>query len=541
MDDELIKSLDDRIQECMDAELPVDLLNRRQSMKPAFVSIIHKDVRTQDLLISNKGSEFGGDELRGVVCDVFIGDTKGLGRGSVGIEDVPDFEIDKEGVRVCIKEELDTALKNAANDYFVRKGKSILSAEPNIFLNLSKEPVVQSIEEVPNRYASALSERKKQKLNTLSKTLSKIVRENEAIKKIQIEMTSSDSIRRYANSEGTKIRDHTFVGRCRLYLTVRTEDSRIIEHIEDLFHTKDIDKIRNFDYFLNKKVIDAELAHAKELAKTLPLGTGECPVVMDASAFATFTHELLVHLLSGQHIYLKESGIFEGKLGKIIMPTFLSIIDDPTYRRGFGHYIHDEEGVKSKRTVLVEKGVLKNYLLDRVSASELKCSSNGHARSGWVVNEDEDGEEIIGIPEPRASNLFIEASRHMSEQRLMKSMIDYCKKYNYDFGLLIKGGGLANVDVRTGDFEFKPTHLYKVYLDGKTELTSGAYFSGNPLYILDQIALCGDKYSTSSGICGSDSGDVPDWGKAPSAFIKKIAYKNDSGERLTKKILSKLD
>jgi TldD protein len=360
---------------------------------------------------------------------------------------------------------------------------------------------------------------------------------------MQVEINASDLIRRFANSENTRIRSQRFTGKCRLYMTIRTEDGRLIEHVEDLFHTKDHDKIRRFDQYLMPKLVDAKVQHVNALAETKPLGTGECPAIFDGYFSETFFHEL-THLFSGKYIYTKESSIFTGKLGKPIMNANISVIDDPTGKRYFGSEDYDEEGVKTKKLILVKNGVLVNYLLDRVSAGMLGTNSEGKARSGWVVNDDdESGETLVGIPEPRSFNTIVESKRLVSEERLKRVMIDYCKKYGYEFGLRVEGNSLGGIDPRTGNFELKPTRMYKVYANGKAteELTSGSYLTGNPLYILSQIALCGGRYVTSSGTCGADSGPVPEGGRAPSTFVRTIAYRDDSGELLTKKLLSKLD
>jgi TldD protein len=538
MEDQLIESLDDLVSQCMDLKkLPDDEI----TLKPSFASITHKDMRTQDITISNNSSKIEHDELRGAVVDVFVRGAKGLGRGSEGIENIADFQADRKGMCASIKEELDTAIKKAGDDYFKRKGKALLSAEPNIFLKLSEEEVVNHIEPEPDRYALYISEKKKRRIDSLSKTFSKIVRENEAIQKMQIEINASDLVRRFANSEGTKIMSHRFTGRCRLYMTVRTEDGRIIEHVDDLFHTKDPDKIRRFDQYLIQKVINSKISHANALAKTTPLGTGECPAIFDGYFSETFFHEL-AHLFSGQYIYTKESSMFAGKLGKPIMNAKISIIDDPIGKKYFGSDDYDEEGVKTKKLTLVKDGVLVNYLLDRVSAGMLGTNSEGKARSGWVVNEDDETEEmLVGTPEPRSFNTIVQPARLVKEEKLLRTMIEHCKKYGYEFGLLVMGNSLGGIDPKTGNFELKPTRFYKIHASGESELTSGSYLTGNPLYILSQIALCGGKYRTSSGICGADSGPVPEGGRAPSTFVKTIAYQDDSGDRLTKKLFSKLD
>jgi TldD protein len=541
MNDALIDTLDCLIKECMETRIPIELFNVVHNPRPAFISLTHKDMKTHKIIISsNERPKVSEDERGGLVADTFIGDDMGLGRGSIGMEDVPDFDSDPKSFVARIKEDLDTVLKDAGEDYLIRKGKSLKSAEP-ILLKLSKEESVKNYEPSNKRYSQYISDKRDAKLTSLSKSFSKITRENEPIEYMSAEITATDTVRRFTNSEGSKIRSHDFVGKCKLFIRVRTYDSRIVEHSEDIFYTRDPSKIKFFEKYLAKASIEEKVAHAYDLAKTKPLGSGSCPVIFDGQASETLFHELVAHLLSGTYIYKRESSVFADKLGKSIMPQFVSINADSSIKNYFGSYDYDEEGVKSSKIPLIEDGILKNYLLDRVSAGMLGMKSNGHARSNWVINKsDETGEWLVGIPEPRIGNLFVIAKNTVNTQTLMNTMIAYCKSKNVDFGLYVTGAGLGGVNIKTGDFEIIPTRMFKVYLDGRMELTSGSYLKGNPQFLMDQIHSFGDEYKISSGICGSDSGDVGEGGRAPPTFLQTIAYQDASGEHLTKKILSKL-
>jgi predicted Zn-dependent protease len=541
MEDRLIDTLDELIIECMNTKLPMDLFDVSHGPVPKFVSLTHKDMKTHNIVISsNEGPKISADEKCGLVADAFIGDSIGLGRGCKGMEDVQDFDFDPKGFVARVKEDLDTVLKDAGEDYLIRKGRALKSADP-ILLKFSSEEKTVNLEPVTKRYSQYISDKRDAKLTSLSKYFSKIVRENGPIEYLSAEITAADTLRRFANSEGTKIRSKSFVGKCRLFMRVRTDDSRIVEHIEDVLYTKDLSKIKSFADYLTKEAIELEVEHAYDISKTKSLGSGSCPVIFDGLASETLFHELMAHLLSGKYIYTRESSLFAGKIGKMIMPDNVSIIADSSIKNYFGSYDYDEEGVKSQRVPLVESGVLKNYLLDRVSAGMLGLKSNGHARSDWVLNEsDETGELLAGIPEPRIGNLFVQPANVVSKNTLMRTMIDYCNNNKVDFGLYVIGAGLGGVNVKTGDFEIIPTRIYKVYTDGRKELTSGSYLKGSPQFLLNQIHSFGDDYKVSSGICGSDSGSVPEGGRAPSTFLQNVAYQDASGEHLTKKILSKL-
>jgi predicted Zn-dependent protease len=541
MGDQLIKTLDELIGECMNTKVPVTLFGVVHEPTPAFISLTHKDMRTHKILISsNEKPKISEDEKGGLVADVFIGDSQGYGRGSAGIEDIQDFEFDPKGFVAHIKEDLDDVLKAAVKNYLMCKGESLETADSKL-VKLSPEEKVEFFEKPKKRYSHVISAKRNVKLNALSKYFSKIVRENEPIEYMSAEIIANDRVRSFANSEGTHTKTHSFVGKCRLFMRIRTYNAKIIEHVDDIFYTRDPSKIKTFEDYLKKEVIEAKITHAHNLAHSVLLGSGSCPAILDGLASETLFHELVAHLLSGKYIYERESSIFADKIGKMVMPENISIIADSSVAGYFGSYKYDEDGVKSQRTPLIESGVLKNYLLDRVSAGMLGLKSNGHARSNWVLNKsDETGEWLVGTPEPRIGNLFVQPANVVDKDTLMNEMIEYCKSKKIDFGLYITGAGLGGVNVKTGDFEIIPTQIYKVHTDRRMELVSGSYLKGNPQFLLNQIQSFGDDYKILSSICGSDSGDVGEGGRAPSTFIRNIAYQEASGDRLTEKILSKL-
>ena len=271
MEDRLLETLDELINECMNTKVSMNLFGVAHDPRPGFVSLTHKDMRTHKILISsNEKPKIYEDEKSGLVADVFIGDREGYGRGSAGIEDIQDFEFDPKGFVAHIKEDLDAVLKDAGEDYLIRKGKSLKSAEP-ILLKLSEEEKVQFIDTAKKRYSHVISDKRNTKLNVLSKYFSKIVRENEPIEYMSAEITAADRVRRFANSEGTYTKTHSFVGRCRLSMKIRTYNAKIIEHIEDIFYTRDPTKIKTFEDYLQNNLPKWKNLHWKRFNKYLQM------------------------------------------------------------------------------------------------------------------------------------------------------------------------------------------------------------------------------------------------------------------------------
>jgi predicted Zn-dependent protease len=195
----------------------------------------------------------------------------------------------------------------------------------------------------------------------------------------------------------------------------------------------------------------------------------------------------------------------ETKVGARILPDWMDVVDDPTQTewRGqplFGHYIFDMEGVKPQPLNLVEKGVLKTFLLTRTPVMKGFEATNGHARMRGSF-----GQMSAGF-----GNLFIRASQSASADELKKKLIDMVKQRNKPYGILVRkldypsgmsfeelrhalsamaqsGGGTRPVAL--------PLLVYRVYPDGREELVRGLRFRGLSTRSLKDIAAAGnDSY-----------------------------------------------
>jgi len=143
----------------------------------------------------------------------------------------------------------------------------------------------------------------------------------------------------------------------------------------------------------------AKTAAARALAKldAPKARAGEMPVVISSSAGGTLIHEAVGHSLEADLVQEGTSPAYQGKLGKRVAPENVTVIDDPTLPCARGSFGFDDEGVASRPTVLVQDGVLADYLYDRVSAFKEGRPSNGHGRR----------ESFHCRPIPRMSNLYI--------------------------------------------------------------------------------------------------------------------------------------
>lgn len=261
--------------------------------------------------------------------------------------------------------------------------------------------------------------------------------------------------------------------------------------------------------------------------KQLP--SGIYPLIFDHSATATLFHEAIAgHMLSGRYIVEEDSTIFKGKLGKCVATdTSMSILkklqiwDCPQDTSMLAHYKYDMEGVPAVDTLLIDKGVVKNYLHDRNSAARMKKKSNGHA-----LAEDFQQNVLINffltaearLPEPRVSNLKVLSDSNVTFKDLEEK---FFKEYGYY--ILVKSYA-GQVDVTTGTFELKVESLEKVYADGSREYFHGGTFSSNLTDFISAVKEVSNQYGMTGGYCGSSSGSVPTQEYTPAMSVYGVNW-----------------
>jgi len=244
------------------------------------------------------------------------------------------------------------------------------------------------------------------------------------------------------------------------------------------------------------------------------------PVLLTGRAAAVFFHEVFGHRVEGSRLKDSSEGqTFTHKIGEQIMPTFLSIKDDPTEPSLgksvlLGYYPFDDEGVPAEDVHLVDKGVLKTFLMSRSPLSDVE-HSNAHGRR-----------QLGYSPTSRQGNLMVSSTKTVSDADLRKMLVEEIRRQGKPYGLLIvevEGGFTFTGRGQPQAFQILPLIVYKVYADGRPdELVRGVDLSGTPLVSLTKIIATGDKIETFNGFCGSDSGSVPVSASAPAMLFSEM-------------------
>jgi predicted Zn-dependent protease len=268
------------------------------------------------------------------------------------------------------------------------------------------------------------------------------------------------------------------------------------------------------------RAIDSMIADLRALRRAPLADPFIGPAILEGRAAGVFFHEIFGHRVEGHRQKNDEEGqTFAKKIGEPIMPSFISVYDDPTLARVGdvdlnGFYRFDDEGVVAQRTSLVDGGVLKGFLLSR-SPTRGFHQSNGHGRR-------QEGRTVVS----RQGNLVVEPKVTVPVAELRRRLREEAQRQGKPYGLLFRdiSGGFTNT-ARGGPQAFKvlPILVYRVWVDGRPdELVRGADLVGTPLSALSRILAASDDYQTFNGYCGAESGFVPVSATSPSLLVQQI-------------------
>ncbi len=286
-----------------------------------------------------------------------------------------------------------------------------------------------------------------------------------------------------------------------------------------------------------KTAIDKAAADLLGLLKAPETEPFVGPAILSGGASGVFFHEIFGHRIEGHRQKDEAEGqTFTRSVGKSVLPEFLSVIFDPTKHRLadtdlYGWYDYDDEGVKGRPVTLVEKGILKTFLLSR-SPIQGFPASNGHGRR-------QAGAEIVS----RQSNLIVESSKKVPEKQLRQMLIDEVKRQNKPYGLYfekVTGGYTTTGRAGLQAFTVMPLMVYRVYADGRAdELVRGVDIVGTPLASFAKIMATSDAPRVFNGYCGAESGTVPVSAISPALLVSEIEVQKKNRARDLRPLLSR--
>jgi len=263
----------------------------------------------------------------------------------------------------------------------------------------------------------------------------------------------------------------------------------------------------DLNYFLDGEL---PLDYAREAVRqasvqldAVPAPAGTLPVVLGAGWPGILLHEAVGHGLEGD-FNRKGTSAFSGKVGKAVASPLCTIVDDGTIPNRRGSLAVDDEGTPGQYNVLVENGVLRGYMQDKLNARLMGVEPTGNGRR----------ESFAHAPMPRMTNTYMLAGPHDPEEIIA----------SVDKGLYAPNFGGGQVDITSGKFVFSAAEAYLIEKGKITAPVKGAMLIGDGPEALTKISMVGTDLELDSGVgtCGKEGQSVPVGVGQPSLKIDEL-------------------
>jgi TldD protein len=241
-----------------------------------------------------------------------------------------------------------------------------------------------------------------------------------------------------------------------------------------------------------------------------PAPAGEMSVVLGSGWPGILLHEAVGHGLEGD-FNRKKSSVFSGRIGEKVASSGVTVVDDGTIPNRRGSLNFDDEGNESKNTVLIEDGILKGYMQDRLNAKLMRTKLTGNGRR----------ESFAHLPMPRMTNTYMHAGTYDKEEILAR----------LDKGLFALNFGGGQVDITNGKFVFSASEAYWVEKGQIKYPVKGATLIGNGPDALTKIKMIGNDLELDGGVgtCGKEGQKVPVGVGQPTLFIEGLTVGGTAG------------
>ncbi len=248
---------------------------------------------------------------------------------------------------------------------------------------------------------------------------------------------------------------------------------------------------RGYEYFQDELDVEGIAREAARIAKTMLFAddcpSGVMPVIINNQFGGVIFHEACGHSLEATSV-AKNASVFCGKLNQQVASPLVTAIDDGTIENGWGSANFDDEGYPQQRRVLIDKGVLKSYMVDKLNSRRMNHLPTGSSRR----------ESYRFSPTSRMSNTFIDNGTSTFDEIIAAT----------EYGLFAAKMGGGSVNPGSGDFNFSVSEGYIVRNGKIAEPVRGAALVGNGAEILWKIDMVGNNLDRARGMCGSASGSI---------------------------------
>ena len=316
----------------------------------------------------------------------------------------------------------------------------------------------------------------------------------------QVSVNYGDSLRRIlvANSDGLFAQDETvrtfFAVSC-----VATGDTGMQTGRESVGHTIGFELFDRYDIDeLARRAADRAIV--KLAARPAP--SGQMPVVIGSGGGGVLFHEACGHGLEAD-LVAKGASVFGGRVGERVASPGVTVVDDGTMAREWGNIAIDDEGSPAQRNVLIEDGILTDYMWDQLRARKEGRPSSGNGRR----------QSYQHLPMVRMTNTYLLAGTDDPDSIIAST----------DRGVYVKHLGGGQVNTATGDFVFGMTEAYLIENGEITEPLREGNLIGNGPEVLQRIDALGDDFAMGPpGTCGKDGQGVPVGDGVPTLRVSSL-------------------
>ena len=531
----VVNAQNDSLLKIMEKELSREFEILSEEDLPAYY-IHYKVLENQNAIISaNLGSLVQSDSVffRNAVVSVRVGDYKldntrqldsyGFYNGFNQVQMIP-IDNNELAIKQIFWKMTHNAYQTASEKFKNVKSLVEEEKEEEKIDDFSKEKPVQFIDE-PLNYSEKIIDKEEweQKLKRLSKLF---LKENILHGEVSINVNRNRNY--FVSTEKSKIIENKKSVYLSLNATIRSDDDDVVP-LHKTYYAEDLGQIPAYEVL--EKDIKEMISNLEKLASAPLAEPYSGPAMLSSSVSGVFFHEIFGHRIEGHRLKSDMDGqTFKDKVDQKILNKSISVVLDPTIKELDGnplngHYLYDDQGVKSQRVNIVQNGILKTFLMSRTPIDGI-LNSNGHGRG-----------QIGSSPVARQSNLIVSTESAVELKKMKKMLLKECKKQKKEYGyhFIQVQGGFTNTDrFNTNAFNIDPTIVYRVYVDGRPdELVRGVDLIGTPLAMFAEIISLSDERDTFIGFCGAESGSVPVSATAPALLVRRIETQ--------KKPVSKLD
>ena len=253
-----------------------------------------------------------------------------------------------------------------------------------------------------------------------------------------------------------------------------------------------------YEFFLAD--LDGEVradAWAKEAVRMAPVNlsavaapAGTMPVVLGAGWPGVLLHEAVGHGLEGD-FNRRGTSVFSGQVGELVASELCTVVDDGTMVDRRGSVAIDDEGTPGQYNVLIENGILKGYMQDKLNARLMGMTPTGNGRR----------ESYAHLPMPRMTNTYMLPGKS-TPQEIIESV---------EYGIYAPNFGGGQVDITSGKFVFSTSEAYLIENGKVTKPVKGATLIGSGIETMQQISMVGNdlKLDNGVGVCGKEGQSLP--------------------------------